>query len=269
MRKTSFCLALGIAPLALCAPVPLVLVDILEPSFSKSGPQHPPASVLSSRPPHALPRVINWGPDEDDANFETVIDNRPITPSADADPSVVLQAARPIVTDYLMAISVKKNQGEKDGENAQKAGEGEQQKIIVLPITAKKGPSTTKTHQTEGERGSISVAEMDIIPVAPQRTMPCDQSKFISREQSDIIIICLAVVFLFAVVLLETFGSFARRYVICSNIDKKPSRIWKVANANELHHRRREGTIKLGDEKAAVEQSNSKPRTFSIEADQQ
>ncbi|KAK4208681.1 hypothetical protein QBC37DRAFT_66840 [Rhypophila decipiens] len=235
MRTTSLCLALGIAPLALCAPVPLVLVDILEPSISKSGPQHPPASVLSSRPPHALPRVINWGPDEDDANFETVIDNRPITPSADADPSVVLQAPRPIVTDYLMAISVKKNQGEKDGEQVQKAGEGEQQKIIVLPIIAKKGPSTTKAHQTEGEEEPISVA--------PQRTMPCDQSKFISREQSDIIIICLAVVFLFAVVLLETFGSFARR--------------------------RREGAIKLEDEKAAVEQSNSKPGSLSVQADQQ
>ncbi|KAM7189782.1 hypothetical protein V8F20_010024 [Naviculisporaceae sp. PSN 640] len=211
MRSTSVYLALGFAPLALCVPVPLVLIDTIKPVIStKPASQHPATTVLKGRPAHALPQIINWGPDEDDADFETVIDNKPITPSADADPTAVLQVPRPIVTEYLMAISGK-NPEEKEKVKEEIQGEEQQQRVLVLSPN-QDGP----VKPTEGEDDFISVGEMDIIvPVMSQRikiagSTPCNQQpKYLSREQSDMIIICLAVVFLFAVVLFETYGSFS------------------------------------------------------------
>lgn len=221
----------------ICAPVPLVLLNALEPIYPSKTPgsQHPPASVASSRPPHALPHIIHWGPDEDDADFETVIDNKPMIPSADADPSIVLQAPRPIVTEYLMAISAKSH-GEKENKEEEKqnqqeevreeitqtlfTGEEEQkQQLLVLPQKDDRPTRPDPAHEAEDE--FISVAEMDVIlPVIAQRirltsgSTPCgQQAKYLSREQSDIIIICLAVVFLFTVIVFETYGSLSRRYV--------------------------------------------------------
>lgn len=264
MRTTTFYLALGIVPVALCAPVPLVLINTIEPVIS-SNPvsQHPPTTVLKGRPAHALPQIINWGPDEDDANFNTVIDNKPITPSADADPTVVLQAPRPIVTEYLMAISVK-NREEKEKVEAQSE---EQQQQQVLEISPKKN---VPVGNTEGEDGFISVSEMDIIvPVMSQRIKmtgsPCDQlPKYLSREQSDMIIVCLAAIFLFAVVLLETWGSFSRYVPPCLSFFAS---FLPFQPTNIASYRRREGAIRLDGEKCETQKTAT--RNLSIQADEQ
>lgn len=242
MRTTSLYLALSVVSLAICAPV-----------VSRSG-SHPPATVPNSRPPHALPQIIHWGPDEDDDSFETSIDNRPITPTAGAEPSVVLQAPRPIITEYLMAISVKVEEKEK-----LKDQQGEEDREVAL-ISKEDVSDTQPTH---GNEEFISVAEMEIIvPGIAQRTrMPCERATYISREHSDMIIICLAVIFLLAVVVLETFP---QRYVIYYRIPVLPFFFADLALRGRS--RRASGEIRLEDEKGAA---GSNSRGLSIQANGQ
>lgn len=100
-----------------------------------------------------------------------------------------------------MAISVKKDEERKKQVVDQLTSTGEGEVVMLQP------------HDDEE---LISVAEMEIIvPVIGQQRMrmpPCGRV-YLSREHSDMIIICLAVVFLLVVVVLETFGSVPDRYV--------------------------------------------------------
>ena len=112
-----------------------------------------------------------------------------------------------------MAISVKKEERKKLLEhqalNQQASGEEEDSQVATMS----KGDvsETHANHENDGE--FISIAEMEIIvPGVAQRTrMPCERATYLSREHSDMIIICLAVIFLLVVVVLETFP---QRYVI-------------------------------------------------------
>ena len=110
---------------------------------------------------------------------------------------------------------------------------------------------------------SISVAEMEIIvPVVAQRMrMPCERATYLSREHSDMIIICLAVVFLLVVVVLETCGSFPSRYVVHLHF---PSLRFLLTLCDRS--RRGAGEIRLEDEKRTIGGGNAS--SLSIQADE-
>ena len=117
-----------------------------------------------------------------------------------------------------MAISVKKEERKKllehqalDQQALDQQASGEEEDSQVAAVSKGDVLETHANHENDAE--FISVAEMEIIVpgVAQRMRMPCERATYLSREHSDMIIICLAVIFLLVVVVLETFP---QRYVI-------------------------------------------------------
>ncbi|KAK3330911.1 hypothetical protein B0H66DRAFT_80833 [Apodospora peruviana] len=232
MKATNFYLALSVAPFAICAPVPI-----------SGGAAHPPATVPSTRPRHALPRFIHFGPDvdDDDGIPEVEIDNRAYTPSATEDPTEVLASRRPLVTEYLMALSEEKEEAvEHSPTPATKASAWSRwnRKYGSAAATSQQQLSTG-----QHENDFISIAEMEVIVPAVQYRRPCHT--YLPKEYNDMMVILLAVVFLLVVVSVETWGTLSHR-LSCSL--------------------RQEGVIRLDGEKDSTVITSQKG-TLSIQAD--
>ncbi|OIW31352.1 hypothetical protein CONLIGDRAFT_313644 [Coniochaeta ligniaria NRRL 30616] len=189
MRPTTTLIQLCIfAPVALCSPIPFVLVGDIE---AVSGAAHPPAPVVASRPKHALPKVIVFGFEEEDGQ-ETPIDNRPITPSTTAQPSVVLASPRPIATEYLLSLAHHPWMRRKGGGP----------KLSKLPAEVVAAIESSSTTQAEmGKR----VKEMEVPVSAGRIGMPCYYAS-LGRSRNDVLAISLIFIFVAVVVVVETFS---------------------------------------------------------------
>lgn len=177
-----------LAPVALCSPIPFVLVGDLE---AVSGAAHPPAPVAASRPKHALPEVIVFNFEEEDGR-EAPIDNRPITPSGTAEPSVVLASARPITTEYLLSLAHHPWMRRKGGGS----------KLSKLPVEAV--AAVESSSMTQMEMG-MEVKEVEV-PVSVARIgMPCYHAR-LGGGHNDVLAVTLIFIFVAVVVLVETFS---------------------------------------------------------------
>lgn len=188
------------APVALCSPLPMVLVSDLE---AVAGAAHPPAPVAPSRPKHALPETIVFNPEDDEEDAAlTVFDNSPMTPAATAQPSAVLASSRPISTQYLLSLArhpwlaaVGKHRGGGGGARLTKQ----------LPADAIAAVETSSFTQAEmgmarEEDGRVEVAGIG---------MPCHYAR-LTRNHNDVLAVVLIFIFAAVVVLVETFSSIQR-----------------------------------------------------------
>lgn len=186
MRPTTALIQLCLlVPVALCSPIPFVLVGDLE---AVSGAAHPPAPVAASRPEHALPEIIVFELEEEEDGQEAPIDNRPVTPSATAQPSVVLASPRPITTEYLLSLAHHPWIRRKGGGGS---------KLSKLPAQA----------VAAVESSSITQMEMGVEVSAPvARTgMPCYYAS-LGRGHNDVLAVSLIFIFVAVVVAVETFS---------------------------------------------------------------
>lgn len=173
-----------LAPVVLCSPIPLVLAGDLQAVLAAA---HPPAPVAASRPEHALPEVVPVQSGDAGAK-ETSIDNRPLTPSATAQPSAVLASHRPIVTEYLLSLTHRPRPWRKIGSPA----------VVKLPADA------------VGAVGSSSVAPMKMsiaaeeVEVLVRMGAPCYHIR-LGPGNNDVLVVILIVVFLALVVVVEMF----------------------------------------------------------------
>lgn len=187
MRPTTALIHLSLlTPAALCSPIPFVLVGDLE---AVSGAAHPPAPVAASRPEHALPKIIVFELEEEEDGQEAPIDNRPVTPSATAQPSVVLASPRPITTEYLLSLAHHPWMRRKGG--------GGGSKLSKLPAQA----------VAAVESSSITQMEMGVeVSVPVGRTgMPCYYAR-LGRGHNDVLAVSLIIIFVAVVVAVETFS---------------------------------------------------------------
>lgn len=185
-----FCL---MAPVALCSPIPMVLVTDLGAAAVAA---HPPAHVAPLRPTHALPETIILQLEEDEDEDQVTIDNRPITPSSTADSSAVLAAPRPLSTEYLLSLS-KHPWARRKGGSA-----GVASKLSNPPADA---VVVVKSSMTQMEMGIVT-EETDGVPVTLSRIgMPCHYARR-ARGHNDVIAVSLIIVFVAVVVVVETFS---------------------------------------------------------------
>ncbi len=189
MRPTTTLIQLYLlAPVALCSPIPFVLVGDLE---AVSGAAHPPAPVAAFRPQHALPEVIFFDLEEEDGQG-VPIDNRPMTPSATAQPSVVLASPRPITTEYLLSLA----------HHPWMRRKGEGLKLSKVPAEAVAAVESSSMTQMEIGAGA---EEMDV-PISVARIgMPCYYAR-LGRGQNDVLAVSLIFIFVAVVVVVETFS---------------------------------------------------------------
>jgi hypothetical protein len=174
----------------------MVLVGDLESVY---GAAHPPAPVAPSRPKHALPETIVFNPEGEDGQF-TPIDNRPMTPSATAQPSVVLASSRPISTQYLLSLTQHPSTRRK---GANRGG----RRLIKLPADAI--AAVHSSSMTQMEMGMGMEAEAEDVPVAVARIgMPCYYAR-LTRGHNDVLVVTLVFIFAAVVVLVETFSRSA------------------------------------------------------------
>ncbi|KAB5528829.1 hypothetical protein GE09DRAFT_1228584 [Coniochaeta sp. 2T2.1] len=193
MRPTTLIPLYLLAPLTLASPIPFVLVQDLE---AVSGAARPPTHVPATRPKHALPEIIVFPIKNDD----TPIDNRPITPSATAQPSVVLASPRPIATEYLLSLTHHPFMSSRKGGGAGK--------VVKLPAEAVE--AIEDSSMTRMEMGVGDADEAVVLPVAGGRMgMPCYRAR-LGRGNNDVLAVSLIFIFVAVVVFVETFSSLRR-----------------------------------------------------------
>jgi len=206
MRLNAVLLSFYLAPVAWCTaiPIPIVLVDSLESVPVVPRGAHPPAPVAASRPKHALPQTIFLNDDVDDGSSSSdrngvAIDNRPVTPSKTATPSTVLAAPQPVVTSYLLALA-------------------------RLSGFKRKFPAFYAAHIAEEdvdaiEASSIAQMELGVHPeptsaaaaaTAAKTAMP-SYYPCVTRERGDMLAISLVAIFMFFVIIVETWPILLRR----------------------------------------------------------
>ncbi|KAB5517356.1 hypothetical protein GE09DRAFT_1262618 [Coniochaeta sp. 2T2.1] len=193
MRSTTLIPLYLLAPFALASPIPFVLVQDLD---ADSGPSHPPTHIPATRPKHALPEIIVFPIENDD----TPIDNRPITPSSTAQPSVVLASPRPIATEYLLSVT------HHPFMSSRKGGGGG--KVVKLPAEAVE--AVEESSMTRMEMGVGDADEAVVLPVAGGRMgMPCYRAR-LGKGNNDVLAVSLIFIFVAVVVFVETFSSLKR-----------------------------------------------------------
>lgn len=198
MRLNAVLLSFYLAPVAWCTaiPIPIVLVDSLESVPVVPLGAHPPAPVATARPKHALPQTIFLDDDVDDGSspgWDVAIDNRPVTPSKTATPSTVLAAPQPVVTSYLLALA-------------------------RLSGFRRKFPAFSAANIAEEdvdaiEASSIAQMEMGVHPetAAAAKTAMPTYYPCVTRERGDMLAISLVAIFMFFVVIVETWPILLRR----------------------------------------------------------
>jgi hypothetical protein len=175
-----------LAPLALCSPIPFVLVGDLE---AISGAAHPPAPVAAFRSKHALPEVILFNSEDEDGQGPP-IDNKPITPSATAKPSVVLASPQPITTEYLLSLARHPWMRRKSGG------------LKLSKLTAEAVAAVESSSMTQLEMG-VDLDGMEV-PVSVARIgMPCYHAG-LGRGQNDVLAVSLIIIFVAVVLVVET-----------------------------------------------------------------
>jgi len=188
MRPTTTLIQLYLlAPVVFASPIPLVLVGDLE---AVSGAAHPPAPVAAHRPKHALPEVIVFNSEEDDA---TPMDNSPIRPSVTAQPSVILSTHRPLTTEYLLSLTHHPWMRRKGGGPT---------KLVKLPADAVDAVGSSLLTQMGMGMG----AEEAQLPVTVARIgMPCHYARM-GSGRNDVLAVSLVFIFVAVVVAAEAFS---------------------------------------------------------------
>ncbi|KAK1750255.1 hypothetical protein QBC47DRAFT_365418 [Echria macrotheca] len=184
MRSSSLYLAFQLVPLVLGAPIGLP--QVLRVSQDEGNR----VSVKRWRGlPRTAPEVIPLRGGLDD----TMFDNRPqrITKS---DPiSKVLGTERPIPSEYLLSIP----RGKTNGHDAR----GNSETMAQRRIDAE-------------DEDMLEISDMDIsiaIPTSAKPRTPCQYAR-LSGDRNDVLVVMLAVAFLLAVLLVESWASFRRSF---------------------------------------------------------
>lgn len=222
MRTTTLLCSLYLtaAPLALSAPIPIILLDDIEALAKRHTVepprlgQHPPAPIgtrpgqlrpeqwtASGKYPSSSNQIAIGGTLNGGGAAATPFDNRPVPlPPSRFPASAVLSSPAPISTADLLALAAAKAGGERKD-------------------------ATLKVAATQDEPAKEEAAGWDLDAMITQmqesrgqlptslRTS-CQLTTLVSREYSDVLVIGLVVSFFLVIVLVETWEASCKRSVM-------------------------------------------------------
>ncbi len=195
MKSNALVSLLCLAPVALAAPVPIVLVQGLDPV----RPQLAKAAVA---PPAQPQRAPSRG---DGEQVPVALDSRPATGSSAGSPSTVLSWGRPLPTTYLMSLAKTKSPKTPGPPAAGGVHAMEELDLVVVDTTA-----VPKSALEAVQSSTTAQLEMGIRHSTKRIGIPCYLAH-LRRDYTDMLAITLVATFLLIIVVVETWDAMYQR----------------------------------------------------------